>query len=258
MKRQTLIATLITVALAISVGMSLAIAPDKTSAQLLIESGSSVSASESGRVGGAQSGDTGQSGQSGQETAVASSASNSSSGPAQPAPPVTGSNVSVIGDSVTLASLNSLQDLMPGIDVSAEVSRSYFVGISMTQEWAQSGRLRPYVVIALATNGPLSMEAAEEMVQNCGPERRVVFVTGFGPASITWIAQSNQTIRDIAAKYPNQVAVADWASAIEPHQDLLAGDDIHPGRQGGDIFAATVQAALKSFGGEVPSPTPTP
>ena len=46
-----------------------------------------------------------------------------------------------------------------------------------------------------------------------------------------------------AAARPN-VAVADWAAAIAPHEDLLAGDRIHPGDAGGRIFAETVADAV--------------
>ena len=259
MKSRTVIASAIACVLAAGVCISLVIAPDKTTAQQLIEAGQSAATaaqsdpSPTAHAEAAQSGEKTQSKAAGQVQAEPSPSVSASPKPTVPA--VSGENVSVIGDSVTLASATSLQNLMPGIDISAEVSRSYFVGMSMTQEWAQSGRLRPYVVIALATNGAMPMDAAEQIVQNCGPDRRVVFVTGFGPAHITWIPQSNQTIHDIAAKYPDRVAVADWAAAIQPHQDLLAADDIHPGAEGGAIFAQTVQDALASFGGEIPAQT---
>ncbi len=39
--------------------------------------------------------------------------------------------------------------------------------------------------------------------------------------------------------------VADWSGAIAPRTDLLAGDGIHPGEAGGDVFADSVEAALE-------------
>jgi len=46
-----------------------------------------------------------------------------------------------------------------------------------------------------------------------------------------------------AARNP-EVVIADWASAIRPHADLLAGDGIHPGDSGGRIYATAVAQAI--------------
>ena len=43
----------------------------------------------------------------------------------------------------------------------------------------------------------------------------------------------------------NDVVVADWAGAAAAHQDLLAGDRIHPGPTGGRLFAETVATAVQ-------------
>ena len=41
------------------------------------------------------------------------------------------------------------------------------------------------------------------------------------------------------------MVVADWAGAIAPHEDLLAGDRIHPGDAGGRIFAEVVEEGIR-------------
>ncbi|WP_314505784.1 acyltransferase family protein [uncultured Microbacterium sp.] len=144
-----------------------------------------------------------------------------------PAPtPVAGTDVSAIGDSVMLASAPALLEKLPGIQVDAEVSRSTHAGPGILQNLASSGQLRPYVVIALGTNGALSADAMEQMAQIAGPDRSLVLVDAFAPRD--WIPGVNADLAAFADAHPG-VVVAHWSDAIAGHIDLLAGDQIHPG-----------------------------
>ena len=164
--------------------------------------------------------------------------------PAVPVPvptPVAGSDISAIGDSVMLASAPALFDELPGIQVDAAVSRSTWAGPEILQSLASSGQLRPYVVIALGTNGPLSAEAMEQMAQIAGPDRQVVLVDAFAPRD--WIPGVNADLAAFAATHPG-VVVAAWSEAIAGRTDLLAGDQIHPGDAGGRVYAGAVAAGV--------------
>jgi peptidoglycan/LPS O-acetylase OafA/YrhL len=155
--------------------------------------------------------------------------------------PITGDEITAIGDSVMLASAPGLLTRFPGIQVDAAVSRSMWAGPSIAQALADAGQLRPFLVIALGTNGPVDAGSLEQFVQIAGPDRRLVLVNAFAPRS--WIPGVNTDLAAFAASHPG-VAVADWAAAIAPHVDLLAGDEIHPGDAGGRIFADCVAEAL--------------
>jgi peptidoglycan/LPS O-acetylase OafA/YrhL len=154
---------------------------------------------------------------------------------------VGGDQISAIGDSVMLASAPALLERLPGIEVDAAVSRSVWAGPGILESLAASGRLRPYVVVALGTNGPVNVESLERMVQTAGPQRHVVLVNAFAPRD--WIPGVNADLQVFADAHHN-VSIADWAGAISAHTDLLAGDQIHPGAQGGRLFAATVADAV--------------
>ncbi|ETJ04202.1 MAG: Lipopolysaccharide modification acyltransferase, partial [Actinomyces urogenitalis DORA_12] len=52
----------------------------------------------------------------------------------------------------------------------------------------------------------MSAEQLEGLLSYLGQERRLVLVTGYGPARTTWIPGANQTIQDYAAAHPEQVA----------------------------------------------------
>jgi hypothetical protein len=166
--------------------------------------------------------------------------------PDVPAPsptPVVGSDITAIGDSVMLASAPALLEELPGIHVDAAVSRSTYAGPAILQSLASSGQLRPFVVIALGTNGPVSADAMEQIAQIAGPDRQIVLVDAFAPRD--WIPGVNADLDTFAATHPG-VVVADWSDAIAGHTDLLAGDQIHPGSAGGRIYADAVAAGVEA------------
>ena len=159
----------------------------------------------------------------------------------------TGDNVSVIGDSVSVAAAPSLSEALPGIDIDAEVSRSIIAGIDIIHTKADTGDLRPYVVVALATNSQVTEDDLDDILATIGSNRRLVLVTGFGPQRDDWIFASNAAIAEWSKAHADVVRVADWAGAIVEHTDYLASDSVHPDGRGGDIFASLVKQAIDSF-----------
>ncbi|WP_127474129.1 acyltransferase family protein [Microbacterium sulfonylureivorans] len=157
--------------------------------------------------------------------------------------PVTGAEVSAVGDSVMLASAPALLERLPGIHVDAEVSRSAWAGPGILEQLEASGLLRPYVVVALGTNGPVDLGSLERMAAIAGPDRHLVLVNAYAPRD--WIPGVNAALDDFASSHPG-VVVADWSSAIADRTDLLAGDSIHPGADGGRVFAETIARAVES------------
>jgi hypothetical protein len=155
--------------------------------------------------------------------------------------PVVGAEITAVGDSVMLASARGLLDAFPGIYVDAKVSRSMWAAPALLRKLERAGKLRPYVVIALGTNGPVDTQPLTQIMDIAGPDRHVVFVNAYAPRS--WIPGVNRDLAKFAASHPN-AAVADWSRAIAPHQDLLAGDHIHPGAAGGRVFAEAVGKAI--------------
>jgi peptidoglycan/LPS O-acetylase OafA/YrhL len=160
---------------------------------------------------------------------------------------VTGDQISAVGDSVMLASAAGLVERLPGIEVDAEVSRSMWAGPGIVDELDAAGRLRPYVVVALGTNGAVDPSSLEHLADTVGPKRGLVLVNAYAPRD--WIPGVNAELAAFADDHRN-VIVADWSGAIGPHEDLLAGDRIHPGAAGGRIFADTVAAAVDELAEE--------
>lgn len=162
--------------------------------------------------------------------------------PLPPAPvTVPGDRVTAVGDSVMLASAGGLLSALPGIQIDAAVSRSMWAGGDIVDGLAAQGALRDYVVVGLGTNGPVDAGALQEIYDALGADRTLVLVTAFAPRD--WIPGVNAELAAFAASHP-RVVVADWSAAIAPHLDMLAGDQIHPGPMGGDVYASTVLGAV--------------
>lgn len=157
----------------------------------------------------------------------------------KPAAPA-GDQVTIIGDSVTLASVPGLKKALPGIAVNAETSRGVREAPQIMKELAAKDKLRPYVVIALATNAVVTQKDIDAVVAEAG-DRPVIFVTGHGQRS--WITQANKAIKKAAKENP-QVTLADWDKVIKDHPGELARDGIHPGEKAGARFAKEIVRAL--------------
>lgn len=153
-----------------------------------------------------------------------------------------GSEITAVGDSVMLASAPSLLKEFPGIAVDAEVSRSIWAGPEILDGLKANGQLRENIVVGLGTNGPVDWETLEEMSQIAGADRNLILVNAHAPRD--WIPGVNADLESFADSH-RHVWVADWSGAITSHEDLLAGDGIHPGEAGGDVFAASVGSALE-------------
>ena len=165
---------------------------------------------------------------------------------ATPAAPRTGADVTIIGDSVTLASAEAITRLLPEAAIDAEVSRSMLVAPGIIQTLAAKGRLRDVVVLSLATNTTLKDSQVADVMAAVGPDRQVVFVNAYGNRS--WIKGTNRVLDRAAKDYPN-ATVADWRSAIAEHGEGLAADGVHPNQTGARVYAKVLVAACERAAG---------
>ena len=159
-----------------------------------------------------------------------------------PPPPVaTGEEISAIGDSVMLASAPELAAAFPGIAIDAAVSRHMTSAEDLVAGELATGALRRVVLLALGTNSGFDPAVLPRLLDLIGPDRQLVLVTAQAPRD--WIAGNNQAMRDFAQRM-RAVELADWYSAIQPHLDVLASDDVHPGPTGAAIYTQAVLDAL--------------
>ncbi|MBN9612613.1 MAG: acetyltransferase [Actinobacteria bacterium] len=160
-----------------------------------------------------------------------------------PAEALVGRRIFAVGDSVMLASLPELQRTFTGIRIDAAVSRGMGAGVQIVSDLAAKDRLRPVLVVGLGTNGPVDPAQLKQLHEIAGI-RPIVLVNAH--ADRPWIPGVNKTLARYADDHAG-VVLADWNGAIGRHPDLLAGDGIHPGPSGGEIYAKIVGKALEDL-----------
>ncbi|WP_035775342.1 acyltransferase family protein [Arthrobacter sp. H5] len=211
-------------------GSAVALSPDSTQLQEQVEAGQAA----------AQAAAT-------QQAAPSAPASPAPSEGAEEAPAVDapeagqleGPEVTALGDSVMLASAPQLASELPGIDIRAGVGQQMVDAPGTVSELAQSGELRDQVVIGLGTNGDFDAAVLEQVRDAVGPDRVVTVVTAHGPRD--WIGSVNRKLVDFAQKHDN-VELADWDAAALSVPDF-AQDGIHPGPEGGQVYADLIGRA---------------
>ncbi|MGH1978813.1 acyltransferase family protein [Rothia sp. L_38] len=175
------------------------------------------------------------------------SATPSPTGSAPSAAAVDGSQeVTIVGDSVTLASSIALGEALPQALVNAEVSRTSSAALPVVEQLLDSGQMREVLVLSVTANSTFTFDQLEQLKASVSPngERKIVLVTGMGPANLTWIEPSNQVIREFAAQNPDTVFVADWQAAAKGHPEYLVSDGVHPQNEGLTVYAQTVKDAV--------------
>lgn len=205
---------LVTILLIFLTATSVVIAPSKTKAQQQIEAG---------------------------QTAIAKAAHEAALTRASSKHDITGSDITVIGDSVTLASAPALTERFPGMYIDARISRSVRNnGLETIQNLDRAHQLRRVVVLALGTNGYYGNGNLDKIMAELHAHD-VIFVNAYGPD--VWDAGNNDNLRTTKLKYKNMY-IADWNTAISAHRNTLGPDGIHPTAAGGRYYADAIAAAI--------------
>ena len=169
-----------------------------------------------------------------------------------PEPTLNTARVTMVGDSVMLGALTSLQEHLPGCIVDAQVSRQIWDATAVFDTLDAYGQLGDTIILALGTNGPFTPEEGQGLIDRLGPDRKIYWVTVYG-TTLSWQEQSNSSIRAVAAKNPN-VTIVDWAALAANHGEWLYSDGIHLQAAGQDAYADMITDAL---GYTPPPPTET-
>jgi hypothetical protein len=152
-------------------------------------------------------------------------------------------HVTAIGDSVMLDYQDALQTSIPGVNVSASVSRQWSEGESILQTLKADGLLGADVIVALGTNGPITDTDFDNMMAILGGASRVVFVNVH--VDRPWQDPNNAVLTDGASRYPN-VVIADWAALAAQNPQWFGADGTHLAIDGpgADALASLIASTL--------------
>jgi hypothetical protein len=160
-----------------------------------------------------------------------------------PGPGFDAGKVTAVGDSVMLDYQDPLQTSIPGIDVSASVSRQWAAGEFILQLLKDDGQLGADVIVGLGTNGPITDTDFNDMMAILGGASRVVFVNDH--VDRPWQDANNTVLANGAARYPN-VVIADWATLAAQNPQWFGPDGTHLAIDGpgADALASLVASTL--------------
>lgn len=160
-----------------------------------------------------------------------------------------GDHMVALGDSVMSGAAPALFRTFPGIFVDAKPIRQWDAAPPIVDRMVRAGTMRRVVVINFGTNAGLVTESSQQALRHVldalGPRRRVVLMAITGLSK--WVPSTNETMRQIAAAYPN-VAVADWPGVVHAFPGLLHRDRTHPNLKGIDAYAQLVANTLDELG----------
>lgn len=153
---------------------------------------------------------------------------------------VSGSDITIIGDSLTVGSQSQIESKLPGVEINAEVGRQFSTGI----EIAKSLDLRKVVVFALGTNSSnLTKSQIDEIVSVVGTDRNLYFVTNYGEYDYS---RNNQLMVEAADQYSNVTTIEWFRSVISDPTKYISDDGVHPTNEGKELFANLIYNAVTS------------
>ncbi|GHU35781.1 acyltransferase [Bacilli bacterium] len=137
------------------------------------------------------------------------------------------SSQTVLGDSVMVGVVPYLSMILPDADVEAQVGLNLDSILDLFEKQVKAGTLGKYVVISAGANVTNDMTADVQKIIDSAPKgTRLVFVTPYDGKNKAVLNEFSTYLKSLPAKYP-WVAIADWATYIEPQDNRLWADKIH-------------------------------
>lgn len=121
--------------------------------------------------------------------------------------------VTAVGDSVMIDYEGALAEDIPGVRVTAAVSRWWTTGESILRQLKSENSLGAVVIVGLGTNGPVSSAQFDAMMNVLSGASRVVFVNN--RVDRTWQDSNNAVLAQGVANYPRAVLVNWYALAVQ-------------------------------------------
>jgi len=159
--------------------------------------------------------------------------------PAAPTP-FTGQDVTAIGDSVLLGSLQPFEANLPGAKVIAKVGWQARDVLTALRSLSGAGALTPVVLIHLGTNGYVYEDQLRDILALLADRPRVIIVNAQAPRR--WTAPNDDLFDRVLPDYPNTVLV-DWRKASAGRRTYFIADQVHLTPTGQRAFVAEIMRA---------------
>lgn len=173
-----------------------------------------------------------------------------------------GSNITIIGDSITEGSKDAILALLPEANIHSQVSKRFGSGsdeamsssntdanpsgISIAKYLIAENQLQSTVVFALGSNNmPLTQAQIDDALALFGNNRQIFFITNYDASGKnSSYYDTNNSLFNTAAENSN-VHVIDWAAAASADPAAyLSNDGLHPTAAGQELFAELISDAV--------------
>jgi lysophospholipase L1-like esterase len=175
-----------------------------------------------------------------------------------------GSEVVVIGDSITEGSKIAIEEILPGVLVEAQKNKTVAAsleegqggdsGLRIAKQLKSTNKLRKYVVFALGTNSGIKEEHIDALEEIVGPDRKLIFVNLYiTPDKVekAKLFKSFNRVLFLSTITYDNITIADWeAAAGESPSKYIANDGlhVHPSHPAGtELFAETIYDTLSEI-----------
>lgn len=179
-----------------------------------------------------------------------------------------GSNVTIIGDSITNGSRQQILELLPNADIHAEDGKNMFedlqvggqAGVKVLEDLVNSNSLREVLVVALGTNNiwnSSNKEQAKNDIQSKiidkakGKVSKIIFVNNYNVDNPDRYTTHNEIFNELASTNPN-VEVADWEAKVKANPSLIQDSTyhVHPNtEEGKKAFAELIYSKIGAMSG---------
>ena len=153
----------------------------------------------------------------------------------------TDARVLLIGDSVSLDTLDRFGEVFPNGWMDSAINRQIYVGEDVYQSCVEAGHEAPVVIFSLGTNGPVSEDDVRELIEGCGPGRRVLLVNNRMPDAFQ---DRNNAVLERVASECDGVELVDWFSESAGHDEYFWDDGTHLRPEGIDAYVAMLRRAV--------------
>ena len=156
-----------------------------------------------------------------------------------------GSNLSIIGDSITLSAKQEIKKIFPKLEdnqFNAVSGRRWDEGV----EILKSMQLKKYVFFALGTNDPdgLTQEQLDTAFNAIGNEKTILLVKNYSTSNEY---EKNNQLFDNAATNKSNIKIVDWKSTAKDNSsELLSQDGVHLTKKGKKTFAKLLHRSVNT------------
>jgi hypothetical protein len=141
-----------------------------------------------------------------------------------------------------LGAQRALETRMPGIVVDAAVSRHFGEAVAIARHLRDTGQLGALVVVHMGTNGLITGEEFDSMMDALRTVRRVVVVNLRVPRR--WEAPDNDALAAGVQRWPNAVLV-NWNAEGNAHPEWFWTDGYHLRPDGAAAYADLIARAAQ-------------